>query len=224
MLRKGFCLCCNPRQLMRQLWFFPMLFMATFGVVWAVIYAPWQAEAAPAWVQAVGSIMAVIVAIVVASQQHRKEEARRVDEKAGHELGLSLRLFGFSEEFYRNVVELLANDGDGNDRKVNYVALKAATTYTDKKIAAVLERMMTRLNRNFDDDMDDERRAIIDAYRQNLAGLIFLLQETTDSDYSFEIRERRLEAYRESAIVLRTKALNICIKAQRQKLIAEREL
>lgn len=178
---------------------------------------------AAAWVQAIGSILAVIVAIVVASQQHRRDEARRNYAEASREFGLALRLYGFGREFYLNVLELLQDEELGSFIS-NPSVLAAATAYTDKKIATVLERMLVRLNSNFDDDMDHMRRRWIDAYRQNLAGLIFLLNETTDSELSTETRRERLAEYRKAAEQLLDMCRDQVARCSQRKDTAERAL
>lgn len=64
------------RKLMKW-WLFPpvcagLVMLATFGTV----YAKWTTTAVAAWVQAIGSVAAIIAAIWIANAQNRREEAK----------------------------------------------------------------------------------------------------------------------------------------------------
>jgi len=60
-----------------ELWFAPSLFIVLFGIFWALVYAPWGSESAPAWVQAIGSVLAIIgaVCLPIIHSQHTAKEA-----------------------------------------------------------------------------------------------------------------------------------------------------
>lgn len=62
-------------------WMPPVFVIGVFVVVWALIYAPWGDESAPAWVQAVGSVFALIGAIwlpIIHSEHAEKNKKARV--------------------------------------------------------------------------------------------------------------------------------------------------
>lgn len=55
--------------------------VAASVLLWAVWPEKWRGEGAAAWVQAIGSIVAIFVAVWVPARQHRKAiEARRVEQ------------------------------------------------------------------------------------------------------------------------------------------------
>ncbi|WP_330114893.1 hypothetical protein SA496_01095 [Pseudomonas sp. JS3066] len=66
----------RPRTLLAGLFLSPL----AGGIIWWVLSLPWNSANAPAWVQAVGSVGAVLVAMLVASR-HSAQQIRLVREQ-----------------------------------------------------------------------------------------------------------------------------------------------
>lgn len=172
-------------------------------LVYVLICLPWDSENAAGWVQAVGSIVAILAAIYIASHQHRLDQARRELEDAQREVGLSLRLNSFAVEFQHYV----------NDVLMLEYGLDAEAA--DLEFSAVLERMLRRLDSHFDEDLDHERQELINAFRRNIVGLIYLLKAPFKNPAAIAVRSRRIQEYRSAAtgsLIRTTKRLGAAVK------------
>ncbi len=151
----------------KQLWVNP--FVVVGGVV-AFFLVPWSADAAPAWVQAVGSIGAILGAFAVANHQHTVAEQRDIAERKDKEKELAWRLAFLALEF-KEVLENVVPDG-----------WSLGVHEADQRAAFVFETMLSRINSNFDDDISRGRAALLYEIRVALAGLIFTLKSTHGID------------------------------------------
>lgn len=56
----------------------PLIVIAVFLVMWALVYAPWSNPAAPAWVQAIGSVAAIFTAVGISYWQYRETKQETI--------------------------------------------------------------------------------------------------------------------------------------------------
>lgn len=133
-------------------------------------YIPWGAESAPAWAQAIGTIGAVIAALMIANHQHAVATARAAAERQEKESALSKRLAFFALEL---------------EQVVSNVVLDQWCTgieEADQRVVVVLDFMLQRINTCFDDDLNVERVSILYEFRIVISGLIFTLSSTKGLD------------------------------------------
>lgn len=64
------------RSALRWTWFGPVAVGILFLLFLAVLYAKWSTNSVAAWVQAVGSVLAILAAVWVAEQSHRRDIER----------------------------------------------------------------------------------------------------------------------------------------------------
>lgn len=131
-----------------------------------VFYLPWGAESAPAWVQGVGSIGAIIAALVISNHQHAVAAARAAAEREENESGLSKRLAFFALELEQVVSNVILDQWT------------LGIAEADQRVAFVLESLLSRVNTGFDDDLNTERVALLFEFRVTISGLIFTLNGT----------------------------------------------
>lgn len=160
------------------------LAVSPFAVVllFGLIYLPWDSPSAPAWVQAIGSIGAILGAYVIANRQHQVAEQRLENERKERESALSKRLAFFALEFKQVLTEVVQGSWG--------MGIQEA----DQKAALIFESMLMRLNSSFDDDLNAERTALMFEFRVIIAGLIFTLKNTNAIDP--EDRDEVITKYR----------------------------
>jgi len=134
------------------------------------------------WVQAVGSIAAIGAAGFIASHQSRAEIRRRREDERERSSGRAGRLYLFANELCEIIKGPLNSEYQQGIESV------------DLKFARVFERMLDRLNRNFDDDLDAARNVQVNTIRACLTGLIFSLESSEHT--SPEDRRENLERYK----------------------------
>lgn len=132
------------------------------------------------WVQAVGSIMAIVAAIVIASRQNRHQAklARQTAEEKS--LAQAGRLYLTAKEYsdsLASVVKPFYVEGVGD---------------ADLSISVAFGRILDRLNSNFDDDVNPARNVQIHILRAALTALIF----TLDNSKVLTAHERAVEIQR----------------------------
>lgn len=137
------------------------------------------------WVQAVGSIAAIAAAAFIASHQNRIENRRRKQDELERSSAKAGRLYLFANE----LCEIIKGPLDAEYQQ--------ATESVDLKLANVFDRMMIRLNQNFDDDLDAARNVQVNTIRACLTGLIFLLESSKHT--SPEDRRTEIQRYKELA-------------------------
>lgn len=150
-----------------------------------LVLLPWGSSSAPAWVQAIGSVMAIIVGVRIASRQHDRDQEWRISDRAEQNYGLALRLDAFVTEYHRLVCNVLPK-GDGN-------------IAGDQAVARLLEDLKARLDSNFDDDLDHARQVEISNTRSKLAAVIFTLRHRFDGPEGLRMRAEHIELSQQMA-------------------------
>lgn len=132
------------------------------------------------WVQAVGSIAAIIAAIWIASRQASNQLKREEREAAEKSLAQANRLYLIAKEYCDTLLAVVrpAHEDDSG------VAHQA--------VAVAFSRIINRLNSNFDDDLNSARNVQIHILRASLTSLIFVL----DNAFQFDSDERNIEIVR----------------------------
>jgi len=159
-----------------------LLSPATVFVLWLL---PWGSESAPAWVQAIGSIAAIAAAVMIANHQHVAAEMKMRDEAHQRSVGHAVRLCLFAYEIEQILTPVVPDKW------------QPGIAGADEKLADVFERMLGRLNQNFDDDLNVERAELAYKLRVYLGGLIFTLRSTDGVEQ--ENRDENIPKYKESA-------------------------
>lgn len=133
-------------------------------LAYVVICLPWNSVNAPAWVQAIGSIAAIVVAVMIANHQQvvamRRSKAEERQRAAGHAGRLAFLVLEI-ERVMSDVVLSTHQPG---------------VAQVDARTADVLDVMLSRLNRNFDDDLDLDRVGFCYEIRMLLSASIFTLR------------------------------------------------
>ncbi len=164
---------------------FLLLLVLGSGVA-IVLGWPWDQVTAAAWVQAIGSVVAIVAAIVIASHQHESETSRLKAQERQRQIGLATRLLLFAQEYHEYVTKTVS---PGWQEGIDDV---------DKRSAFVFDRLLMRLTSNFDDDLDPARCVQVYVLKTALTGLIFLLQSTNAVDEGFT-REEEVRRYQSGA-------------------------
>ncbi|MFZ3022971.1 hypothetical protein [Pseudomonas sp.] len=141
----------------------------------------------PAWVQAIGSVIAIVVAVWISSRQHARDQEWRGADRAERNCGMALRLNALITEYHRLVCNVLPQGEE------------AGNIETDQALAGLLESIKVRLDSNFDDDFDHHRQVEINNTRSCLAAVIFFLQHRDDTQHGLRIRAENVERARRSA-------------------------
>ncbi|QQU69314.1 hypothetical protein I6I45_04790 [Pseudomonas fluorescens] len=116
------------------------------------------------WVQAFGSIAAIIAAMWIASRQARNQVKREKKDAAQTSLAQAGRLYLIAKEYcdtLLNVVEPAQEDDSG---------------LADQIVSVAFSRIINRLNANFDDDLNPARNVQIHILRASLTSIIFILE------------------------------------------------
>lgn len=116
------------------------------------------------WVQAFGSIAAIIAAMWIASRQARNQVKREKEDAAQTSLAQAGRLYLIAKEYcdtLLNVVEPAQEDDSG---------------LADQIVSVAFSRIINRLNANFDDDLNPARNVQIHILRASLTSIIFILE------------------------------------------------
>lgn len=138
-----------------------------------------------AWVQATGSVVAILAAVAIASQQHRNDQRCKKEDAKQRSIAHAVRLYMIAKEF-----------ADVVDKVLDPIFQDGAVD-ADARVANSLERILLRLNSNFDDDFDTGRMVQIGVLRSSLVGVIFLLKTT--EHLSQEEREDNVNIYKRLA-------------------------
>lgn len=114
------------------------------------------------WVQALGSIAAIFAAIWVASSQARNQLKREKREAGEKSLAHAGRLYLIVKEFcdMLDVVKTVHDDASG---------------MADQSVSVAFGRIISRVNSNFDDDLNPARNVQVHILRAALTSLIFVL-------------------------------------------------
>lgn len=152
----------------RPFWFLACVLVSPVVVLPIIWLGSTHGADWPAWVQAVGSVVAIVVAVWISSRQHSRDQMWRALDRAEWNCGMALRLHALITEYHRLVCEVLPQgEVTGN--------LEA-----DQLLAGVLESLKARLDSNFDDDFDHCRQVEINNTRSCLASVIFFLRYRGD--------------------------------------------
>lgn len=122
------------------------------------------------WVQAVGSVVAIIAAFSISQFQYRAESQRRKQEAHERSVGYGTRLLLLSREYDYVVSTSL-------DQQYKY-----GTTQRDKQMTWVLDELLQRLNSSMFDDLDEARNLQSGVLRSQIVGLLFTLRYTTSDE------------------------------------------
>lgn len=108
----------NLGTLLSRAWLMPVVVIGVFLLVWMLIYAPWGAESAPDWVQAIGGVAAICAAVWIASQDSRSRARERVSrDRVIAELVVRIadRSAGVSSLLFENFDRLIESDDGGKE-------------------------------------------------------------------------------------------------------------
>lgn len=151
----------------------------------------------PAWVQAIGSVIAIVVAVWISSRQHARDQERRAADRAERNFGMALRLHALITEYHRLTCNVLPQGEE------------AGNIESDQALAGLLESIKVRLDSNFDDDFDHHRQVEINNTRSCLAAVIFFLRHRDDSQHGLRIRAENVERARRMADESLAKSLDM---------------
>lgn len=132
------------------------------------------------WVQAFGSIAAILVAIWIASSQARNQTKREKAATAERSLAQAGRLYLIAKEYCDTLLTVVQPE-HADDSGV-----------ADQMVSVAFGRIINRLNANFDDDLDPARNVQIHILRSSLTSLIFIL----DNAHHLDAGERTKEVLR----------------------------
>ena len=162
-----------------------LLSPATVVLLWIL---PWDSASAPAWVQAIGSIAAIAAAVMIANHQHVVAERKLKEDAHQRSVGQAVRLCLFVYEIEQILTPVVPDEW------------QAGVADADEKLADVFERMLSRLNQNFDDDLDLHRGELAYKLRIYLGGLIFTLRSTGKVEQG--LRNENIPKYKAGAKTL----------------------
>lgn len=145
----------------------------------------WLPADTSGWVQAIGSVAAIVAAAIIASHQHVVAERKHKKDRRQNGVGRAARLFLFALE-YKQVMNEVVLPG-----------WQPGIDLVDLSVADTLERMLARLNQNFDDDLELVRNDFLYKLRISLAGSIFTLRATNGLDPMQ--RDETIQRYRIAA-------------------------
>ncbi|SDF23447.1 hypothetical protein [Phytopseudomonas seleniipraecipitans] len=162
--------------LIKRPWFFPMMIILLFIAVFGATYAPWGADAAPAWVQAVGSVAAIIAAWLIPQlHDHHREKKNREDVIASiHWVAVMGKnnlqaLIGVIERSEVGYLKFWKSTSSGADFKILLDAANAVplTTFSGSDISYVIN---LRQALSFGDECAEVLRNWTDGEAPLLAG------------------------------------------------------
>lgn len=155
MLDQGFTVTVRIKTIVLWLLFSPAVVLPLMWL-WAL---PWDSPNAPAWVQAFGSIGAILVAVWVASSQERNQSRMRIEESKKEEVGKASRLCAAAREVSKCATGIRDME-------------KSPEWRIHPEVIAMLQHCLARLNANFDDDYNADRIEYISTLRMRLMTLI----------------------------------------------------
>jgi len=173
-----------------------LIFLLAYGV-------PWDSPNAPGWVQAGGSILAVLAAIRIASSQHRADVKRREIDEAQQNVGMATRLQSFAEEYRRLVCTSV---------HVETYPSQAS----DRDLARMFQIMVDRLNTVLDHDLNVRRQQQISALRADLATLIFVLNAPNETEGSRALRAQTVRAHQRRAVAMAAACSSLVVAFSRE--------
>ena len=132
------------------------------------------------WVQAFGSIAAILAAIWIASSQARKQIKREKVAAAERSLAQAGRLYLIAKEYCDTLLTVVKPEHDDD------------SGVADQSVSVAFGRIINRLNANFDDDLNPARNVQIHILRASLTSLIFVL----DNAHHLDSGERTTEVLR----------------------------
>lgn len=140
------------------------------------------------WVQAIGSIVAIIAAFSIAQLQYRTESRRRHQESHERSVGYATRLL------------LLAREYDDVVTKAVDTTFTVGTRERDAQFSWVLEELLKRVNSSMFDDLDEARNIHSSLLRTQIIGLLFTLRFSTNAALLDE-RDEEVQRYQSLAPV-----------------------
>ncbi|WP_075931319.1 hypothetical protein [Pseudomonas sp. PA1(2017)] len=171
-LDKEICLRFKPLGWLKQAWGAPVLLIVCFCLWVVLLWMPWDAYEMdwPAWVQAIGSVAAILVAIQVSDkaradlQRQRDEElAKRDAETRAADHAHAVRLDAFLAELIVSLKMLKEGQSD-TEAIIGHELVKA------------FERTMERAQTVFDTDTSPVRMRVIAQCRFNFSSILVQLQ------------------------------------------------
>ena len=132
------------------------------------------------WVQAFGSIAAILAAIWIASSQTRKQLKREKVAAAERSLAQAGRLYLIAKEYCDTLLAVVQPEHTDD------------SGVADQSVCVAFSRIINRLNANFDDDLNPARNVQIHILRASLTSLIFVL----DNAHHLDSGERSTEVMR----------------------------
>lgn len=115
------------------------------------------------WMQAFGSIAAILAAIWIAGSQARNQLKREKREAAERSLAQAGRLYLIAKEYCDTLLSVVKP------------AHEDTSGIGDQSVSVAFGRIINRLNENFDDDLNPARNVQIHILRASLTSLIFVL-------------------------------------------------
>ncbi len=168
--------------------------VGVFALTYVLVLAIQAGEAGAAWVQAVGSVVAIAVAIQVArtSQQHAR--GLWATEAAERDYAHAVRLFTVMWEAKMAVEQLRVQASENINRPEEVEATWGEVRGRPRKQSVLLashisffQRIMDRAMHNLDDDLCPVRHQIAGTFRFNLSVLINFFESRVGSIPSTEL-------------------------------------
>lgn len=176
-------------------------FLLGGGVLWLLVGSVaywvkkgWLPPDASGWVQAIGSILAIAVAIGVAYNSHRMTLKLRSAEDDAKERGYAARLFMLIWEAKRAAWQMV-------DQSSKFRSSGSHRPTIRQKEVDFVRRIMERAMRNLDDDLNADRHLIAGRLRFNLSVLIGVMERHMDKpcdDVFHEMVEKAHELFETS--------------------------
>ena len=186
--------------------FLSPLFWVPFVVL--VLVVPWGNEHAPAWVQAVGSVLAIVVAVAVAFHSHEQDLQRRQEDADATDHAHATRLYMLVGEAILAAESLLNRTRKKmeSDLIAEPLRIPGVESEDDRQWFAVqradvefFQRIMQRAMLNLDDDLNARRHIIAAKHRFNLSVLITFLSVRVGTNPTPHLEgkiEKALEEFR----------------------------
>jgi hypothetical protein len=178
----------------------PNILLALAAIFVVALFKLTSSELA-SWVQAVGSIVAIIAAFSISQFQYRAEMLRRAQEAHDRSVGFATRLLLISREFDEVVTKAI-------DR-----TFTVGTKERDTQFSWVLEELLNRLNSSMFDDLDEARNIHCGLLRKQIVGLLFTLRFSTKNSL-IEERDEEVQRY-QSLSPVTVRAAEILLESAR---------
>ncbi|OLU23843.1 hypothetical protein [Pseudomonas sp. PA27(2017)] len=134
-------------QFFQRAWFLPVAVIALFLLVWALIYAPWDSPAAPAWVQAIGSVAAILSAVGISYWQYH--QTSRTNEDAAREYMRRAHLDSAYANGFIEALSMVMVDGKIPRNRLDRMIRLVKAVYEDMRVYSHIQMPDQRFAANW---------------------------------------------------------------------------